>query len=249
MTEFENECRARVDQLRTAFVELYESVGADPSSPQDVSRKLRVNKTLAWNVARLMQSADALSAVGHVPGTSSLEKVIQATARHGAGADAVGKARQAVRDFGQMIEDHAGDRPTLDLMMDSTGTAANSRLELSRKLAFRGNSGLYGVQARTRIVCNFLAPNADDPTKLDMASVNGYVGFRRLRPNVRWPMFVIRAWSDGNDALVGPGWEPIEPSDESAKGFPVMRSFHRGNAPEIYSVRKEGGWDFILGEG
>src|SRR5438477_6125575 len=186
MTQFDEECRARVDQLRSAFVELYDSIGADPGSPQDVSRTLRVNKTLAWNVARLLQSPDSLAAVGHVPGDSSLEKVIQASARHGADSEVVANARQAVADFRKMIEAHAGDRPTLDLIIDGTHPAKSS-LELSRKLAFRGNSGLYGVQARTRVLCNFLAPNPDDPERLDMVTVSGYVGFRRLRPNVRWP--------------------------------------------------------------
>src|SRR5258708_4797054 len=78
MTQFETECRAGVNQLRTAFIELYDSIGADPSSPQDVARKLRVGSTLAWNVTRLIQSADELAAVNHVPGSSSLEKIIQA---------------------------------------------------------------------------------------------------------------------------------------------------------------------------
>jgi hypothetical protein len=249
MTEFETECRARVGQLRTAFIELYDSIGADPGSPQQVARKLRVNKTLAWNVARLLQAADALAAVNHVPGSSSLEKVIQATVRQGADSLVVAKARTAVQDFRRMIESHAGDRPTLDLIIDGASTADNNRLELSRKLAFRGNSGLYGVQARTRVLCNFLAPNPDDPTRLDMATISGYSGFRRLRPSVRWPIFMVRAWTGGQDALVGPGWQPIEPSPEASGGFPVIRSFARGDLPQISPVSTAEGCDYVLGEG
>src|SRR5262245_44970872 len=153
MTEFENQCRASVDRLRSALIELYDSIGADPGKPQDVSRSLRVNKTLAWNVARLLQAEDSLAAVPHVPGASSLEKVIQASARNGADAETVAKAREAVADFRRMISAHAGDRPTLDLIIDGA-RSAKSPLELSRKLAFRGNSGLYGVQARTQLQCN-----------------------------------------------------------------------------------------------
>lgn len=251
MTEFESECRARVGQLRTAFIELYDNIGADPSSPQDVARKLKLNKTLAWNVARLLQAADALTAVNHVPGSSSLEKVIQATVRKGADAKAVAKARTAVDDFHRMIQSHAGDRPTLDLIIDGADSTQNNRLELSRKLAFRGNSGLYGVQARTRVVCNFLAPNPDDPTRLDMASLSGYSGFRRLRPSVRWPIFVVRAWSarQQEDQLTAPGWEPIEPSEDAAQGFPIIRSSTAGNAPKIHTVETGEGRNFVLGEG
>src|SRR4051812_15196309 len=85
-TEFEAECSARVGQLKTAFIELYDNIGADPDRPQEVARTLHVNKTLAWNVARLLRAADALSAVRHAPGRASLEKVIQASVKHGADA-------------------------------------------------------------------------------------------------------------------------------------------------------------------
>jgi hypothetical protein len=251
MTEFETECRARVGELRSAFIELYDAVGADPLAPQDVARKLRVNKTLAWNVARLLQAADTLAAVAHVPGSSSLDKVIQATARHGADSALVAKARAAVQDFHRMIKEHAGDRPTLDLIVDSTTGSDNSnRLVLSRKLAFRGNSGVYGIQAKTRIVSNFLAVNRDNPELLDLATVSGYVGFRRLRPGVRWPIFMVRAWSGGQDAVAGSsGWEPIEDGEEAQNGFPLMRSFIRGKPPRIESVSTPEGRDYVLAEG
>ena len=249
MTVFETECRERVGQLRSALLELYDSVGADPGSPQDVARNFRVNKTLAWNVARLLQASDALAAVNHVPGASSLEKVIQATARKGADPEVVARARKAVQDFRQMIEAHAGDRPTLDLIIDGTGRGQESRLELSRKLAFRGNSGLYGVQAQTRVVCHFLAPNPDNPKMLDMATAGGYVGFRRLRPDVHWPIFMVRSWSEREDALVGPGWAPLEPSEEATNGFPVMRSFTRGNPPTIHPLDTPEGRNYVLGDG
>jgi hypothetical protein len=248
MTQFEGECRASVDRLRTAFVELYDSIGADPGSPQDVSRTLRVNKTLAWNVARLLQAADSLKAVAYVPGDSSLEKVIQASARHGADAQIVAKAREAVADFRKMIDAHAGDRATLDLIIDGTRPAKGS-LELSRKLAFRGNSGLYGVQAKTQVQCNFIAPNADDPTRLDMATVRGYVGLRRLRPNVRWPIFMVRAWSGRGEQIVSNGWEPLEPSPSAENGFPLLPSFSGGNTPPIHAMDTPEGRNFVLGEG
>lgn len=249
MTEFETACLDRVGQLRTAFIELYDSIGADPTSPQDVARKLKLNKTLTWNVSRLMQAADELAAVAHVPGASSLEKVIQATVKHGASADAVAKAKAAVRDFDSMIRTQAGDRPTLDLIIDGAGSTSNGRLELSRKLAFRGNSGLYGVQARTRVVTNFVAPNPEDPSRLDIVTVSGYIDFRRLRPNVRWPIFMARRWGTAETNAGGPRWEPIEPSDQAEIGFPVMPSFLRGNVPRITRAITAEGRDFVLENG
>lgn len=249
MDEFQTACVERVGQLRTAFTQLYESIGADPDSPQDVARKLRVNKTLAWNVARLLQAADELAAVSHVPGAGSLEKVIQATVEHGADAAAVDRAREAVRDFHSMIRSYAGDRGTLDLIIDGTGSDDNGRLELSRKLAFRGNSGLYGVQARTRVVTHVLAPNPEKPDRLDLVMIGGYVGFRRLRPAVKWPIFMRRAWGSDNDAVIKSSLEPIEPSEQASLGFPVIGSMTRGNVPPINPVQSPEGRNFVLSDG
>ena len=83
-----------------------------------------------------------------------------------------------------------------------------------------------------------------------MATVSGYVGFRRLRPSVRWPIFMVRSWTEGRgDQLVSGGWEPLEPSESSANGFPIVKSFSNGNTPEILPVKTAEGCDFVLGEG
>src|SRR5262245_46234359 len=82
-----------------------------------------------------------------------------------------------------------------------------------------------------------------------MASVRGYVGLRRLRPNVRWPIFMVRAWSGRGEQIVSNGWEPLEPSPSGEDGFPVMPSFSAGNMPPIHSDDTSEGRDFGLGEG
>jgi hypothetical protein len=154
-----------------------------------------------------------------------------------------------VRDFDSMIRAHAGDRPTLDLIIDGTGSPSNGRLELSRKLAFRGNSGLYGIQARSRVVSNFLAPNPHDPSRLDMVTVSGYVDFRRLRPAVQWPIFMMRSWGSSNDRVLEPSLEPIEESEQAKAGFPIIPSMCNGGAPPINQVLTPEGRNFVLGDG
>src|SRR3954469_20670274 len=84
LNAFEQECKATISSLRAALIVLFQDVGLDPNAPQEAARRLSVNKTLTWNLARLVQSADALAAVAHVPGSSSLERVLAATQKHGA---------------------------------------------------------------------------------------------------------------------------------------------------------------------
>ena len=43
----------------------------------------------------------------------------------------------------RMVSRHVGDRPTLELVLDSLPDRSHDRLIVSRKLAFRGNSGLF----------------------------------------------------------------------------------------------------------
>jgi len=245
LTTLESACEETVGQLKAALIRLYDDIGSDPARPQDVSRELHLGKTLAWNCTKLMQSSDALSAVPHVPGSASIERVLKASQSRGASSHAIERVRQAARAFERMIEEHVGDRATLDLVVDGLGTTNAGGLELSRKRAFHGHSGIYGVQAKTQAVCCFLAPNREHPDSLDMAMVRGLVSLRRLREEVRLPILRIRHWSDGGQAIGTLPWQPIEPG---AKDF-VLSRFSHGNVPQIDAVDAERGKDFVLRPG
>lgn len=242
---FEIACQDAVGSLRAALVALFDSVGVDPSAPQDVSRRYRLNKTLTWNISRLLQATDSISAVPHVPGTQALEKMLQATSADGASSEAVQRVRSASRAFDEIVEVHVGDRTTLDLVLDSMGGAPGGGLELSRKLAYRGNSGLYGVQAKTRVMSWFLSPNKEDPARLDMGMVAGYIGLRRLRASVRWPIFKVRAWATTDQPITTPRWIPLEPG-AGGNAMSLMPSYSSVDASEIQVVESDEGLDCHL---
>jgi hypothetical protein len=245
MPTLETECEAAVGELRAALIELYDSVGADPQSPQVVARQLNVNKTLTWNLARLLQSAGGFDAVPHVPGVLSIDKMVAATEKHGAPASAADRVRAAARSFERVVEVHVGDRATLDLIIDGLGPGGGVGLELSRKRAFTGNSGIYGVQAKTMLMSCVLAPNEADPNQLDMAMVRGHIGVRRLRTIDGFPIFRMRQWSEAGQAVGTKQWEPIEPGQADR----ALRSFARGDVPEIEPVEAEGGTDYVIRPG
>jgi len=245
MATLEYECDETVGRLRAALIDLYDSVDADPSSPQDVARRFKLNKTLTWNIARLIQSSDGIGAVPHVPGTASIEKIIKATQSQGATQPTIDRVRSAAKDFERIIEVHVGDRATLDLIIDGLGPNGGIGLEQSRKRAFTGNSGIYGIQAKTILMSCFIAPNADDPEQLDMAMVRGHQGLRRLRPSVTFPIFRMRQWSQAGQAVGTKQWEPIEEGEPTR----AMRSFNKGDVPEIEAVETDGGTDYVIQPG
>lgn len=245
MPTLEQDCNDAVGRLRAALIGLYDSVGADPSSPQDVARTFRINKTLTWNMAKLMQAGDGLAAVPHVPGNSSIERFLKATESHGASKKVVEAVRDATKEFERVISVHVGDRATLDLVIDGMASGDGAGLEQSRKRAFLGNSGIYGVQARTNLMCCFLAPNADAPNQLDMVMLRGLLGVRRLRPTVRLPIFRTRQWSSAGQAIASQEWQPIEDNANS----PLLSRFNHGEVPEVEAVHAPGGTDYLIQPG
>ena len=247
-SDFEPACHSAFDELRAALIELYASVGADPSSPQDAARRFKVNKTLTWNISRLVNSTNPMASLPNVPGASSLSGFLLAVKREGASADAIDRVREAADSFQRTVELHVGDRATLELIVDGMGQGRHDHLELSRKLAFRGNSGLWGVQAKTRLMTAFMAPNRDAPDRIDMAIVRGYIGFRRLRTEVRWPIFQVRGWGGDGEQISG-NWHPLETDAHSSHGLPLLARFSTIDRSDIEEVRTERGIDYLLAPG
>lgn len=242
---FEQDCRDALGGLQAAMIDLYASAGVDPVRPQDVSRRFRLNKTLTWNLARLMQAPVGLEAMPHLPGPASIEKLLEATEQSGASQGAIDRVRTAARRCEQVIEIHAGDRATLDLILDGLAHRNGRSLENSRKQAFLGNSGIYGAQARTRLLSCFVAPAADDADRLDMAMLGGYASLRRLRPNVSLPIFRMRQWSSAGQEIARAKQFPLDAGAPDV----LLRDVVRGEAPEIEAVETDEGVDYILKPG
>ncbi|MEY3023134.1 MAG: hypothetical protein RIS86_2332 [Planctomycetota bacterium] len=241
---FETDCRQALAQLRAALIELYDSAGVDSNMPQEVARRFSINKTLTWTLAKLMHEPDSLVAAALVPGTGSLEKVIEAASTCGAEAGAAERVRAAARAFDKMAEEHVGDRASLELVLDSMGAATADQLEISRRLAYRGNSGVYGVQARARVMCAFLMPS-DETEYLDLAMISGYSGFRRLRSAPKWPLFKVRSWGGPHDPVATERWRPVPGALDNG----ILTEHRRGYAAELLEEATADGSEFALQSG
>jgi hypothetical protein len=237
---FQEHCREAVRELRGALLDLYHQAGADPDKPQDVSRKLDLNKNLTWKVSRVLQAEDAFEALPLLPGMAGLDLVLEATERAGASGASLTRARVAIAAIESMVATHGGDRAMMDLMLDSMGGAG---LEKSRKLAFRGNAGIWGVLAKARVSAQVLAPNADAPDMLDVLLVAGFQQVRRFRPIPHWPIFRLARYEfDGMVTRFA-----IEDNPGQPEG--LLSSFSRGPMPEIL-IKEEGKeFQYEVGDG
>lgn len=241
---FEPACRAAADELRAALFELYGSVKADPTNPQEVARRFGVNKTLTWTISRVLAAQDAVEMVATAPGAGSMKSLITAMEKAGATPASVARVWAAVRAADETVAFHVGDRSTLQLIVDGMSPSRDDHLEASRRLAFRGNSGLWGVQARLRTTTAFIAPNAGDAKLLDIVFVRGLVGLRRLRTNLSWPIFHMRNWGTER-----PSPQPLDDPAAGEQASPILRRFSALSPNDIIETRTSDGAIYTLAPG
>jgi hypothetical protein len=237
---FVDHCSECVRDLQGALRAAYRSAGLEIEKPQDVSRQIGIDKNLSWKIARIAGDDDALSAAALVPGPEGIGILMDALERGGVGDQEFAALRRSFAMFEDMVKQHAGDRPTLQLLLD--GVTSRASLELSRKTAFRGQSGVWGVQARVRIMTQLLMPSATDPLALDTAILASLIDVRRLRPLAGWPIFRFQRYlgsieSGDQEATVHeralePLEEPTSPEDPAL----IMRSWCSPHDVQVQSV-------------
>ena len=86
---FRTDCDAAIDSLRRAIRDLSVGAGCDPLRPQEVSRRLGINKNLTWKFARILLAPDSLEAIPMLPGNEGVEIYLRAFESSGARVSSV----------------------------------------------------------------------------------------------------------------------------------------------------------------
>jgi len=206
------EIQYAAEALRSSLRVLIEEAGCNPLKPQAVHRHIGVDRVLCWKVSRLIRAERVEEALLQLPGDEALSIFITAFERTTASPAQIDKARTAVAGLNQAIADHVGDRRTLHLMLDSV-PGGQDALGQSRKLLFRGASGLWGIQARERVHVLMLKPNAENPALVDTVVIAGWVDVKRMRPDARWRIMKFGSMPDHNP---GPQAEALSRQTEKA---------------------------------
>jgi hypothetical protein len=242
--DFEPALRDSFHELRQSLTQLVTSTGADPTNSQSIARVYKLNNNLTWRISKIVNTINVFEAARQLPGTEGISIYIDAFAKAGAPVTMVIKAREAHAEFERVIEAHMGDRATLELAIDGM---SGPRLEASRKLAFRGNSGIWGVQARVRTTAFFYAPSTD-PNLADLAMIGGFVDYRRLRSGVVSPLFKTFNTFDDGSVRDGPIVEAIDQTAR-AGGPMLMHNFCSPSMPAIRTVPHPTGVAYEIEEG
>lgn len=248
---FDAHLRDVARRVRRALSEVLSAIGADPTRPQSVARQLGLDKNLAWKTSKIVSDDDLFAAIPKLPGRSGQKILIKSFQNAGAPVDAVTAVQEAMDEFERLVETHAGDRETLEMMLSGlTKEGQVERDEAHRRLAFQGNSAIWGVQARVQIAAHFVAPTANVPGKLDMASISGLVDLRRLRHDAPWAVATMQSFSDDGTPREFGNWEPLDQSELNKSGLPVLRAFSTDPVPPMQVTKTQtGGRRYELIEG
>lgn len=244
---FEEECRTAVGAVRASILALLRALEADPTRPQQLAARFGLDKSLTWKISRSLQANDAFAAALALPGASGVGMLLDALKRKGGPSDLIEHGRLAVAEFERMIERHAGDRETMRVMLECL-CGDQDALELGRRQAFRGASGIWGLQCQVRAVSQFIAPSASSAEMLDLMLVAGWTRFRRLRSVARWPFMDVQQLDDNHAPnRTAARSEPLgNPADE---GGWVLRQFCSGPMPPVYTREIPGGFRLEFGDG
>ena len=231
---FADDFGVAVQALRQALDRLLRSLDADPSRPQDLSRRFGLNKNLTWKLSRLIASSDPAAALRFVPGNSGL-KIVRETLGGMAAAERDAELATAIERFDAMVTRHAGDRSSLEMLVQGLAheRLEPETLEAARRLAFQGNSAIWGVQARVQLSATVLYPSATKPGWVDTLDIGGLLDFRRIRPEVRWQLFGRQSY-DLEEGTSRPSESyPIVPPPGGPEGAPLLPSFCSTPLPHV----------------
>ena len=219
--------------MRGAIAESLRWAGADLTRPQSVARLLGLDKNLTWKICRLLCDQNPASAINYMPGKSGLKILMRAITKKGAPAELVGAIQAASEEFARITDLHAGDREKLGIMLASvTSEDQREEAEKHRKLAFRGNSAIWGVQARVQVCTNFIAPGGQEDMA-DLAWLSGLVDFWRLRRDATWAMAAARKTADDGSPLPIPEIRAIDSRYDQAHAVPLMGDFCSKPLPDM----------------
>jgi hypothetical protein len=239
---FEEHARIVMGRIRTSLSEIFTELDLNPSRPQEVARRLGLDKNLTWKISKILRDHDAASSFTYLPGKGGLAILLETLKKTGASIPALVEVKTAFNDLEELIDLHAGDRETFAMMLAglARSTDGQQQAEAQRKLSFKGNSATWGVQASIQVCTNFIAPGSDD-RKIDLAWLSGLIGFWRLRRDVPWAMAAARKTADDGSSLPEGEIRAIDSRHDHTGAVPLLADFCSQPLPEIRTERNHDG--------
>ncbi len=204
-----------ITQMKNTLGNILYLLEVSLDSPRDVYKKLKIDKKLGWKIYNVACEEDPFLAAQFVPGAAACSNLIKSFRKLGTPEDYLVKAKEACRKFDLPVEKHAGSRREFDLMLLSCSEKGRFKAFMfQQKAAFTAYSRLLGLQAGTQLCTWFFSPS-EKGNDHDVATIRGYIDFRRNRPNAPW-LLEWAYFTDDND--VPKNFVKVEPLEKAPDG-------------------------------
>ncbi len=220
--------------LKNAVTGILLALPCDLEQPRDVYKTLGIDRMIGWNIFKLHEVDDCFLSVKHIPRKAAFKGFLRAASRKGVPDSVLAVADENFVLFEDLVEQHAGDRPSMEMMLLAYSEEGTSQASLEhRKLAFTGNRFLYGLEARTRLTISLFEPT-ESPSNWKLTLLKGSFGLRRNRPDIPWFYVRPRVFTEFEGQPHSPNSEPLV---DSANGetLPYYIPFCNCSLPGVTS--------------
>ena len=242
----------RISTVASVLAESLTAVATSVAGPAlrttRLAARLNLDKSLASRLLRAIRAESMDDLVHFIPSPTGLGMFLNAAEANGAPPDLCRKAREAVEEFRELLEELPGGRSALDTWISQGATDVRKRAERTAKQAvYRGMSHLLGFHCETVASALILQPSGDGRTA-DGIEVSQRAKVRRLRPDTPVALFSIDL---AKDHAVGPTprIEPLsadaDPADPSSYLLP---RFCQPEAPALELFREASHHVFALSD-
>ena len=244
---FETAAKRALERLRGATKSTIDSAGLRDVNSLALSRKLAIDKSLSWRMVRFAEEPNAFSASKHLPGVAGLRIFARAVNAAGATADSVAQFDAALEELESVIAKHAGTRSSFRALLTQCTDApqADDRAIGFRRGAFEANAALWGIQARTRLMMAFLT--IGERGTIDVALVSGFLGLRRSRRDLSWPVARRRVLGHEGRSSAGVAL-PFDPS-VALDAAPMLSEYSTIRGESLRPIGTNHGFWYELPEG
>jgi hypothetical protein len=220
--------------LKSAVTDILRALPGDLEQPRDVYKTLGIDRMIGWNIYKLYEVEDCFLSVKHIPRKAAFMGFLRAASKKGVPSSLLSKASDNFYLFEKLVELHAGDRPSMEMMLLAYSEEGAGQASLDhRKLAFTGNRFLYGLEIKTRLTVSLFEP-AESPSDWKLTLLKGSFGLRRNRPDIPWFYMRPRVFTEFEGQPHSPASKPLaEPEKESA--LPYYTQFCNCSLPGIAS--------------
>lgn len=152
--------------------------------PTDLSRSLKVSRVMISRMISAIGVESPIETLTRIPGPETLRSVMRASETVGVSKKCVNAAMVHINRFDELIRDQYGTRAALNAALSVKDSNSLDKFEQSsRYQVFKGMSQVLGVQSNLWLTCMMLTPSGDLTNSVNVSTIHGTLGLRRLRPD------------------------------------------------------------------